>query len=50
MVVKLDKKSCVVGVEVISLSRLSEDDVESMPVEIREAFMMALKKIAIKAI
>lgn len=49
VVVKLDKKNCVVGVEVISLSRLSQDDVESMPVEIREAFMLALKKIAAKA-
>lgn len=50
VVVKLDKENCVVGVEVISLSRLNEDDVESMPVEIREAFMSALKKIAVKAL
>ena len=50
VVVKLDKKNYVIGVEVISLSRLNEDDVESMPVEIREAFMSALKKIAAKAL
>lgn len=50
VVVKLGKENCVVGVGVISLSRLNEDDVESMPVEIREAFMSALNKIAAKAL
>ena len=50
VVVKLNKKNDVIGVEVISLSRLNEDDMESMPREMREALASALKKIAAKVL
>jgi len=50
VVVKLNNKNDIIGVEVISLSRLNEDDMESMPIEIREALTSALKKIAAKAL
>ena len=50
VVIKLNNKNDTIGVEVVSLSRLNEDDIESMPTEIREALMSALKKIAAKTL
>lgn len=50
VIVKLNKKNDIIGVEVVSLSGLNEDDIESMPLEIREALMSALKRIAAKAL
>jgi uncharacterized protein YuzE len=48
VIVKLNNKNDTIGIEVISLSRLNEEDIESMPIEIREALISALKKIAAK--
>ena len=50
VVVKLNEKNDIIGVEVISLSRLTEDDIGSMPTGIREVLVSALKKIAAKAL
>ena len=48
VIVKLNNKNDTIGIEVISLSRLNEEDIKSMPIEIREALISALKKIAAK--
>jgi len=50
VVIKLNNKNDTIGVEVVSLSRLNEDDIESMPTEIRETLVSALKKIAAKTL
>jgi len=50
VVIKLNNKNDTIGVEVVSLSRLNEEDIESMPIEIREALTSALKKIAAKTL
>ena len=50
IVVKLNKKKDIVGIEVISLSRFNKEDVESMPADVRGLLLSALKKIAAKAL
>jgi len=50
VVAKLNEKNDIIGVEVISLSRLTEEDIGSMPTEIRKVLISALKKIAAKAL
>jgi len=46
LVLKLDVNSNVVGVEVLSLSKLDEEDLARLPKEVRETLISALRKIA----
>jgi len=45
MVIKLNHKGEVVGLEIINLSKLEKQDLENLPSKLKEALLASLKKI-----
>jgi len=46
LVLKLDTNNKVIGVEVLSLSKLNEEDLAKLPKEVKETLISSLRKIA----
>lgn len=48
--IKIAKNGAIIGAEIISLSKLTEEDLKAMPPNIRKALKTTLQKIAKKAL
>jgi len=49
VVVKLDKDGGIIGVEIISLSKTGREELANLPVDIRQALVESIRKLAAAA-
>jgi len=48
IILKYDEKGKIIGVEIISLEKLTSKDIEKLPKKIKEALKKTLEKISMK--
>lgn len=50
LIIKLNSKGEVVGLEIISLSKLEKQDLENLPPKLKETLLASLKKISTQSL